>query len=144
MLPETEKIVTVPLTTQELAILAEVDSRLFGFWKLSTPENFKRKALILKGVRHLEQVLIAQQRSKRPQGGDAESLTSSTGTVTAMDAPLDRVTSDAGSNHDRMSYPGVTTAPKELDPKTYCKLGHFQLLLEDYAKGRTVERDLRR
>lgn len=22
-----------------------------------------------------------------------------------------------------------------IDPKTYCKLGHFHLLLEDYAKG---------
>lgn len=23
-----------------------------------------------------------------------------------------------------------------IDPKTYCKLGHFHLLLEDYAKGK--------
>ena len=23
----------------------------------------------------------------------------------------------------------------DIDPKTYCKLGHFQLLLEDYPKG---------
>lgn len=23
----------------------------------------------------------------------------------------------------------------DIDPKTYCKLGHFHLLLEDYAKG---------
>ena len=22
-----------------------------------------------------------------------------------------------------------------IDPKTYCKLGHFHLLLEDYSKG---------
>jgi histone demethylase len=29
------------------------------------------------------------------------------------------------------------TAGKEIsiDPKTYCKLGHFHLLLEDYVKG---------
>lgn len=25
--------------------------------------------------------------------------------------------------------------PIDIDPKTYCKLGHFHLLLEDYAKG---------
>lgn len=25
-----------------------------------------------------------------------------------------------------------------IDPKTYCKLGHFHLLLEDYAKGMLV------
>jgi histone demethylase len=31
----------------------------------------------------------------------------------------------------------AVTAGKEIniDPKTYCKLGHFHLLLEDYAKG---------
>lgn len=29
-------------------------------------------------------------------------------------------------------------ADKEInvDPKTYCKLGHFHLLLEEYAKGK--------
>lgn len=26
--------------------------------------------------------------------------------------------------------------PINIDPKTYCKLGHFHLLLEDYAKGK--------
>lgn len=25
-----------------------------------------------------------------------------------------------------------------IDPKTYCKLGHFHLLLEDYSKGRRL------
>lgn len=27
-----------------------------------------------------------------------------------------------------------------IDPRTYCKLGHFHLLLEDYAKGREAIR----
>lgn len=26
--------------------------------------------------------------------------------------------------------------PIDIDPKTFCKLGHFHLLLEDYAKGK--------
>lgn len=32
------------------------------------------------------------------------------------------------------------SAQKEIniDPKTYCKLGHFHLLLEDYAKGNGI------
>ncbi|XP_054932575.1 lysine-specific demethylase 6A isoform X2 [Dermacentor andersoni] len=140
MLPESDKVVTVPLTPQELAILAEVDSRLFGFWKLNTPENFKRKALILKGVRHLEQVLIAHhQRSKRPQGGDADTTgPASAGTVPAFDPPIDHSGSGGvtSSGHDRLGFqPTAPIALKELDPKTYCKLGHFQLLLEDYAKA---------
>ena len=25
-----------------------------------------------------------------------------------------------------------------IDPRTYCKLGHFHLLLEDYSKGKFV------
>lgn len=29
--------------------------------------------------------------------------------------------------------------PIDIDPKTYCKLGHFHLLLEDYAKGKQRE-----
>lgn len=24
----------------------------------------------------------------------------------------------------------------DIDPKTYCKLGHFNLLIEDYPKGK--------
>jgi histone demethylase len=32
--------------------------------------------------------------------------------------------------------PAVATGKEiSIDPKTYCKLGHFHLLLEDYAKG---------
>lgn len=35
------------------------------------------------------------------------------------------------------SIDGLEHYSKEIniDPKTYCKLGHFHLLLEDYAKG---------
>ena len=28
--------------------------------------------------------------------------------------------------------------PINIDPRTYCKLGHFHLLLEDYAKGASL------
>lgn len=30
----------------------------------------------------------------------------------------------------------VNSKSISIDPKTYCKLGHFHLLLEDYAKGK--------
>ena len=29
-----------------------------------------------------------------------------------------------------------------IDPQTYCKLGHFNLLIEDYAKGRMIHSSL--
>lgn len=31
---------------------------------------------------------------------------------------------------------GVSCKEINIDPKTYCKLGHFHLLLEDYSKGK--------
>ncbi|XP_040079376.1 lysine-specific demethylase 6A isoform X4 [Ixodes scapularis] len=157
MLPESEKFVTVPISPQELALLAEVDSRLFGFLKLNTPENFKKKALILKGVRHLEQVLIShqQQRNKRTEGADAGSsdreVASRTSAAAAQGAegvvPGDGVSPSDLKNADapkkdperKANLVAGMVAPllgmKDLDPKTYCKLGHFQLLLEDYAKA---------
>ncbi|CAN7996442.1 unnamed protein product [Ixodes hexagonus] len=157
MLPESEKIVTVPISPQELALLAEVDSRLFGFLRLNAPENFKKKALILKGVRHLEQVLIShqQQRNKRTEGADAGNNDREVATrVSAAAAqgaegvvpgdgvsPLDKKNADVLKNDpERRTNPATEmVAPlqivKDLDPKTYCKLGHFQLLLEDYAKA---------
>lgn len=30
---------------------------------------------------------------------------------------------------------GAKAKSMSIDPKTYCKLGHFNLLLENYAKG---------
>lgn len=30
----------------------------------------------------------------------------------------------------------VDEEPIDIDPKTFCKLGHFHLLLEDYSKGK--------
>uniref|UniRef100_A0A6B0VG17 Putative histone demethylase n=1 Tax=Ixodes ricinus TaxID=34613 RepID=A0A6B0VG17_IXORI len=157
MLPESEKIVTVPISPQELALLAEVDSRLFGFLRLNTPENFKKKALILKGVRHLEQVLIShqQQRNKRTEGADAGSsdreVASRASAAAAQGAegvvPGDGVSPSDMKNADvpkkdperKANLAAGMVAPllgvKDLDPKTYCKLGHFQLLLEDYAKA---------
>ncbi|EEC07505.1 hypothetical protein IscW_ISCW005811 [Ixodes scapularis] len=132
-------------------------ARLFGFLKLNTPENFKKKALILKGVRHLEQVLIShqQQRNKRTEGADAGSsdreVASRTSAAAAQGAegvvPGDGVSPSDLKNVDapkkdperKANLVAGMVAPllgmKDLDPKTYCKLGHFQLLLEDYAKG---------
>ncbi|KFM57882.1 hypothetical protein X975_11885, partial [Stegodyphus mimosarum] len=54
----------ISLTTQELEILAEIDSSLYGFLKLNVPENAKKKALILKAVKCLERVLINYHQNK--------------------------------------------------------------------------------
>ena len=46
---------------------------------------------------------------------------------------LERMLVQAQSQKDQQEL----SAGKEIniDPKTYCKLGHFHLLLEDYTKG---------
>ncbi|XP_073957966.1 utx histone demethylase isoform X1 [Choristoneura fumiferana] len=86
------------LTSQELQVLSELDSRQFGFLKLRGTEHVRTRALILKAVKYLEGMLVQVKEE------------------------------------DRASSPG---ARRDIciDPKTYCKLGHFHLLLEDYAKA---------
>ncbi|KAJ9584544.1 hypothetical protein L9F63_021102, partial [Diploptera punctata] len=88
----------INLSNQELQVLSELDSRQFGFLKLNTPEQAKKKELVLKAVKYLERMLVQAQSQK-----DQQELSSG----------------------------------KEIniDPKTYCKLGHFHLLLEDYTKA---------
>ncbi|XP_046992331.1 histone demethylase UTY-like isoform X2 [Schistocerca americana] len=94
----------INLTNQELQVLSELDSRQFGFLKLNTPEQAKKKELVLKAVKYLERMLVQAQNQKER------------------------------SKHIEKDD---TLIQKEIniDPKTYCKLGHFHLLLEDYAKG---------
>ncbi|KAG8229708.1 hypothetical protein J437_LFUL009833 [Ladona fulva] len=103
----------INLTPQELQVLSELDSRQFGFLKLNTPEQTKKKALVVKAVKYLERMIVQAQsqkeRSRRCSGASKDD--------------------EAG---------GDRTPDKEIniDPKTYCKLGHFHLLLEDYPKGK--------
>ncbi|ODN04578.1 Lysine-specific demethylase 6A [Orchesella cincta] len=96
-----EQVDTTPLTAAELQVLSELDSRNFGFLKLSLPENAKKKALVVKAVNQIERLLQEAQEQK--------------------DALMEGATGD-----ERLIY---------IENKTYCKLGHFHLLLEDYEKA---------
>ncbi|GAB6020798.1 Lysine-specific demethylase 6A [Chamberlinius hualienensis] len=106
-----------PLTSQEISLLAEVDSRLFGFVKLLSQEHTRRKNLIQKAVLYLERTILQDQkaRDKKRQSMQLQQ-------------------SDANSNSEK-AISSETNLPLDLDPKIYCKLGHFQLLLEDFAKA---------
>ena len=53
-----------------------------------------------------------------------------TPSTTTLDDPNITSNTDLLSTSDENSEPPVT-----IDPKTYCKLGHFHLLLEDFPKG---------
>nr|CAD7428043.1 unnamed protein product [Timema monikensis] len=54
----------INLTNQELQVLSELDSRLFGFLKLNSPEQSKKKELVLKAVKYLECMLVQAQKEK--------------------------------------------------------------------------------
>nr|XP_029715194.1 histone demethylase UTY isoform X1 [Aedes albopictus] len=197
----------INISTQELQALALLDSRQYGFLKLSAPENEKKKVLVLKAVKYLERMLIQAQNQKEQQSSKAsppeldgdkaspdpssdpdvkiktENNASGGDAIEAMavdeNLPADIMSSDvdvemkdlssvtkvvktesgeesgskvkgksggdggdldtAGGGMDSVDGGGDLTvaAVKDIniDPKTYCKLGHFHLLLEDYEKA---------
>ncbi|KAF4528465.1 hypothetical protein B566_EDAN015926 [Ephemera danica] len=120
------------LTSQELQVLSELDSRQFGFLKLSLPEQCKKRALVLKAVKCLEGMIVAAQRQKERNKQKQES--DSTPTSTVPDSGDQEKPSSSTSPAPATS---TTTNPEakeiNIDPKTYCKLGHFHLLLENFS-----------
>ncbi|XP_034943384.1 histone demethylase UTY [Chelonus insularis] len=101
----------INLTPQELQILSELDSRQFGFLKLNSPEQVKKKALVVKAIKYLEKMLIQAQAEKQRRKIDGIRSTNC----------------DSKNDEDDKVI--------SIDPKTYCKLGHFHLLLENYSKA---------
>lgn len=87
-------------------------SRQFGFLKLNSSEQTKRKALVVRAVKYLERMLVQAQAEKQRRKADSMKVS-------------------AEETKDEDEDKGIS-----IDPKTYCKLGHFHLLLEDYNKGR--------
>ncbi|TGZ55794.1 Lysine-specific demethylase 6A [Temnothorax longispinosus] len=100
----------INLTPQELQTLSELDSRQFGFLKLNSPEQTKKKALVVRAIKYLERMLVQAQAEKQRRKADNT-----------------KACLDDKENEDEAK--GIS-----IDPKTYCKLGHFHLLLEDYSK----------
>uniref|UniRef100_A0A182NB27 TPR_REGION domain-containing protein n=1 Tax=Anopheles dirus TaxID=7168 RepID=A0A182NB27_9DIPT len=171
------------VSTQELQALASLDSRQYGFLKLSAPENLKKKALVLKAVKYLERMLIQAYNQKKahddedktkenpPEAPSCVKIKQETplcddAGVTTIDESLpaeimstegteeSKNTSTAAGDEIKMESdesakdtPATDGSAEEekrtsdedkdisIDPKTYCKLGHFHLLLEDYEKA---------
>lgn len=66
--------------------------------------------------------------SENNKENPSESTTSTTNTPTNTDEPI-KIEESTADKDDPFSK------DINIDPRTYCKLGHFHLLLEDYAKG---------
>ncbi|XP_045620212.2 uncharacterized protein [Procambarus clarkii] len=175
----TETTEEINLTPQELQVLSELDSRKFGFVKLSDPANCKRRALVLKAVRYLESLIIHanNNNNNRPNNNEGSteleskkcalsptttSTTTSTttttiiikketdlSTTTSNNPPsdttlLEAISQEYEEDDDSSSSKVNTTSTSSqsasdtaisIDPRTYCKLGHLHLLLEDYPKA---------
>uniref|UniRef100_A0A182RCB7 TPR_REGION domain-containing protein n=3 Tax=Anopheles funestus TaxID=62324 RepID=A0A182RCB7_ANOFN len=174
------------VSTQELQALASLDSRQYGFLKLSAPENLKKKALVLKAVKYIERMLIQAYNQKKAhddaekskeKSSDETGLSDGVKIKQEVENPLCDVgvtideslpaeimsTESAGETKqtstvvneikteddnvaikDSTDGEDATEAENRssddekdinIDPKTYCKLGHFHLLLEDYEKA---------
>uniref|UniRef100_A0A1B0CHJ8 Uncharacterized protein n=3 Tax=Lutzomyia longipalpis TaxID=7200 RepID=A0A1B0CHJ8_LUTLO len=178
MIPDfTEEI---SLSAQELHVLSELDSRQYGFLKLTSPEQAKKQALVLKAIKYLERMLVQAQSQKerdfsskkgddlarsteKAQGGaedakevvktepvdfpDEESgetmpkklkLEESEPQIVDIDMKtVDSVDDGAGKDTTQKDTKDLSDASKDIniDPRTYCKLGHFHLLLEQYPKA---------
>ncbi|CRL01798.1 CLUMA_CG015014, isoform A [Clunio marinus] len=138
------------LSSLDLTILQSLDSRQFGFIKLNAPENSKKKALVLKAIKYLEQMLIEAQSQKLlseldklnadedgkqdsiPMEVDEDNQKESLHTTQEIDKMKDI---EEKCSEDSAKKVDLDEKTIDIDPKTYCKLGHFHLLLEDYAKA---------
>jgi len=87
-------------------------SRQFGFLKLNSPVQAKKKILVVRAIKYLERMLVQAQTEKQRRKADNIKVSPD----------------DSKENEDEDK--GIS-----IDPKTYCKLGHFHLLLDDYSKG---------
>ncbi|KFB39554.1 hypothetical protein ZHAS_00006899 [Anopheles sinensis] len=177
------------VSTQELQALASLDSRQYGFLKLSAPENLKKKALVLKAVKYLERMLIQAYNQKKAHEEEQEGKDTSSNAASGNDrdgmggvkikqevnplcetevkidenlpaeimsvetGPTSAVPEKSSSVDETNATGDGSASAKEvsvlkekqtsdsetdsinIDPKTYCKLGHFHLLLEDYEKA---------
>ena len=89
----------ITLSTVDLQVLSELDSRQFGFVKLNSEAHANKKSVAIKAIQYLERVIVQaniQERKKQNESGKQGFV---------------------------------------VDPKTYVKLGHLHLLLEDWSKA---------
>ena len=90
----------ISLSTVDLQVLSELDSRQFGFVKLNDENHAKKKAVALRAIQYLERVIVQtniQERKRQNDSGGRQGFS--------------------------------------VDAKTYVKLGHLHLLLEDWSKA---------
>lgn len=97
--------------------------------------------LLFQAIKYLEQMLIEaqaqkllseQEESKNNEENKKDELPMEVDESEAHDSSK----ADVEMAESEAAKPETDERTINIDPKTYCKLGHFHLLLEDYAKGK--------
>ncbi|GBL76904.1 hypothetical protein AVEN_12583-1 [Araneus ventricosus] len=120
---------------EDLQMLSEIDSTLFGFLKFNKPEDAKKKSLMIKAVKCLEKCLVKNFLNKENDPSvvnqnNIENISDKIPVIRADDASQE----ESNSSNQTKSTKTKTLSKEEIHVRIFRKLGHFHLLLEDYAK----------
>lgn len=83
-----------------------------------------------------QKLLLDQKNSKEDDEIKKDPLSMEVDNTNPKDAiNAEMNDSDEKPPEESLKKDEVEEQPIDIDPKTYCKLGHFHLLLEDFPKG---------
>ena len=90
-----------------------------------------------------QKLLLDQKKSKIDEENKEDSISmeiddNSSKDGNKLDSDVEMKESDEKPPEEPAKKDELEEQPIDIDPKTYCKLGHFHLLLEDYAKGKNI------
>ncbi|XP_004522757.1 lysine-specific demethylase 6A isoform X1 [Ceratitis capitata] len=147
------------LTVEELHFIGDLDSRQFGFLKLTAPENAPIRIIVERAVKILQNIIISAKENEEgdktviksedvPENTNSHVMKTEQGidellqensTQVPVDFPSKKRKEEETAN--QKSEESVTTQESgdnnklRVDDMTYCKLGHLHLLLEEYDEA---------
>ncbi|KAG8173885.1 hypothetical protein JTE90_016342 [Oedothorax gibbosus] len=127
------------LTSEELEYLATLDSTYFGFLRLNKSENVKKKTLVIKAIKVLERVLVTRlqkaENTKETEDKQIDTLSEKISEIQTEDGTQTESPPIQPTKDDKTEVVQADTVTMEVQCQIYLKLGHLNLLLEDYPKG---------
>ncbi|CAD6997851.1 unnamed protein product [Ceratitis capitata] len=152
------------LTVEELHFIGDLDSRQFGFLKLTAPENAPIRIIVERAVKILQNIIISAKENEEgdktviksedvPENTNSHVMKTEQGidellqensTQVPVDFPSKKRKEEETAN--QKSEESVTTQESgdnnklRVDDMTYCKLGHLHLLLEEYDEDLKLQR----
>lgn len=94
----------------------------------SDSQQSENQAIKLESDENCSDSNSANDKENPSESATATTITTTAATSSSPDEPI-KIEESAADKDDPYSK------DINIDPRTYCKLGHFHLLLEDYAKG---------